>query len=87
MNNGTFLLTQMQMVHYNAKYKSFEDAVRNRDGIIILAFLYVVSHQLPSIMCVMGNGQSIICRLLLSLVPINLKDEKQSSFTIVHLLI
>lgn len=31
---------EMHLVHYNVKYSSYEDALRNRDGVSILVFLF-----------------------------------------------
>jgi len=46
------LYCQMQIVHFNTKYGSYDEAVSREDGLAVFAFLFKVSH----VMLLRGPG-------------------------------
>lgn len=82
--NGTRFPMELQIVHYNLKYGSFDEAIRQPDGLAIFAFLFKIKeHDNPIFAQIVNNLQNVRYRdqqvtlrpvPLLSMLPINLNN-------------
>lgn len=82
--NGTQLPMELQILHYNTKYGSYDEAISQPDGLAVFAFLFrIKEHDNPIFMQIVNNLQNIKYRHqqvtlrpvpLLSLLPINLNN-------------